>query len=172
MKTKPLLIVSAFFLLFFSFMASLDAQVIERRVYRPLKPNYQLRKPVLLRPDLLIVDQVLQYRQNGKRYIAIRVANKGNLKAAPNLLELRVSWRVDYEHWSRVERFQSYLVPELAPNAQYTIRYAIPDHEIHTNEGFGSDNISLRYFADQEKRIAEQDELNNIRTFYLPVLRN
>lgn len=57
------------------------------------------------------------YQQNGTRFIAVKVKNKSNLQAASNLLELRVSWRVDYEHWTTQKRSKNYVIPPLAPGA-------------------------------------------------------
>lgn len=176
MKTiAPFLSILLFFVLSLTGYASVQAQVYHPTIRKaPIRkvPGPVLRKPVLLRADLVMVESMQTYQQNGIRFIAVKVKNQGNLQAAANLLELRVSWRVDYEHWSMQELFKDYIIPPLAPGAQYTIHYAIPDHQISTNEGFGSNNISFRFFADKQKKIPESVEYNNVRTYYIPVLRD
>ena len=174
MKTTHFLILSFFLSLFVFCCTPVHAQIYRTPKYTQLKkaPNIHIKKPVLLKPDLIVVDQINNYRQNGRRYVAVRVKNIGNVQTATHRVELRTSWRIDYEHWTTVERFTNFRVPGLAPNAQFTIRYCIPDHEIHTNEGFGSNSVSLRFFTDRPNQISELSESNNIRTFYVPVLRD
>lgn len=174
MKTTPLIISSFFFCLFLLSTSSLQAQRYQK-INRPIQVQPikdRLVTPVMLRPDLVILDQFVLTPSNGHRYIYVKVANVGNLQSAPHSVELRTSWRVDYEHWTTVERFVNFPIPKLAPGASYNIGYRIPDNEIHTNEGFGSNNISFRFFTDKPKNILESQENNNIRTFYAPVLRN
>lgn len=151
------------------------AQDIQRYKY-PVKINKKLpdnlKKVTLLRPDLVVLSNFQVVLVNGRRCLVGYVKNIGNAPSIANNTQIRISWRVDYEHWSSQERFVNKYVPVLAPGKVHKIQFFVPDHVIRSNEGFGSNHVSFRYFVDNQKRVLESKENNNIRTHALPILRN
>lgn len=129
-------------------------------------------KPTLLRPDLVVLNNFQTVIINGRRCLVGYVKNVGNATSKSNNAEIRISWRVDHERWTSQERFVNKYIPALAPGSAHKIQFYVPDHEIRSNEGFGSSNVSFRYFADNRKVVSESLENNNVRSYYLPILRN
>ena len=139
---------------------------------KPIKVNPRILKPVILKSDLTVLENIRLVTQNGRRYLYADVKNVGNVNANRSRLELKIRWRVDYEHWSTVERTRNYTIPLLKPGYKHTLCVSVPDHEIRTNEGFGSNHASFSFRADAPNQILELKENNNVRTKHVPVLRN
>lgn len=165
-----------FVLLVLCFVTQLSfAQNIQRYKY-PIKGKNtfprKIIKPTLLRPDLVVLSNFQVATINGRRCLVGYVKNVGNATSKANNTEIRISWRVDHERWTSQERFVNKYIPALAPGRTHKIQFYVPDHEIRSNEGFGSNHVSFRYFADNRKVVSESLENNNIRTYALPILRN
>ena len=136
-------------------------------------PKYKLLKPiVIMKPDLTVLNNIRLVHNNGKRYLYADVKNIGNLKSNKNSLQLRISWRVDHESFTNVERFKNYSVPYLNPGQKHTLCVLIPDNEIHSNEGYGSNSASFRFFADRSNVVSESVENNNMKYKLVPILRD
>lgn len=151
------------------------AQQIQRyklptKVYKPVPRK--IIKPTLLRPDLVVLNNFQAVVINGRRCLVGYVKNVGNASSKASNTEIRISWRVDHEHWTSQERFVNKYVPALAPGKVHKIQFYVPDHQIHSNEGFGSSHVSFRYFADNRKVVFESAENNNITSYSLPILRD
>ncbi len=138
---------------------------------KPIKVNPKLIKPIILKSDLTVVDNIRLVTQNGRRYLYAEVKNIGNINANRSRLQLKIRWRVDYEQFTNVERTRNYTIPALRPGQQHTLCVSVPDHEIRTNEGFGSNHAAFYFRADAPNQIAEIKENNNTKTKHIPVLR-
>jgi hypothetical protein len=165
-----------FVLLVLCFVTQLSfGQVIQKfkyppRIQKPLSKT--IIKPTLLRADLVVLNGFQTVNINGRRCLVGYVKNVGSLASRANNTEIRISWRVDHEHWTAQERFVNRYIPALAPGAVHKVQFYVPDHEIRSNEGYGSNHVSFRYFVDNRKVVAESVETNNIRSHSLPILRN
>ncbi|MEM6377201.1 MAG: CARDB domain-containing protein [Bacteroidota bacterium] len=124
----------------------------------------------LTRPDLVVLNNFQMVMVNGRRCLVGYVKNIGNASSIANNTEIRISWRVDYEHWTTQERFVNKYVPPLAPGKVHKIQFFVPDHAISSNQPYGSKHVSFRYFVDNQKKVFESLENNNIRSHYLPIL--
>lgn len=140
---------------------------------QPVKINPAiLKKPVLLRADMTMVDQTLfsSNASSGARYLKVWVKNSGNLQSGATILKVKYSWRVDHESFTQRTLNYQYTVPGLPANGTYGIWVRIPDWEISSNEGFGSSHVSIRFEADGTNVIAESNEGNNRLYTSLPIL--
>jgi len=167
----------------FLILTLLTVQTTYAQRYRNVKPNWtsnnkiQLKnpkiiKPVLLKPDLVVEQNVQLVTQNGKRYLYTHVKNIGNYRSNANNMELRISWRVDHESFTNVSRIQNYAVKALNPGQVRTFCILVNDDDIHSNEGFGSANASFRFKVDSGQAVNESKEDNNLRYKYVPIIQN
>lgn len=129
-------------------------------------------KPTLLRPDLVVLNNFQTININGRRCLVAYVKNVGQASSRAHNTKIRISWRVDYEHWTNQERVINKSIPALAPGQAHRIQFYVPDHQIQSNEGFGSNHVSFHYFADDRKVVSESVENNNITRYSLPILRD
>ena len=137
--------------------------------YRP-QVVQKIKTPVLqLRPDL-VAEHQSNVLINGKRYMNVRVRNIGNVQAAASTLVARFHWRVDYESWSQVTKEFPWQLGLIDAGGSRTICIPVPDDIIHSNEGYGSTNVSIRLTADGPQQIAELSETNNAADLSLPIL--
>jgi hypothetical protein len=136
--------------------------------------NVVVANPSLLMvlPDLLITENIVVFTNpSGARILRMYVKNAGAYKSSPCVLQIKYSWRIDHESFSAREIIHNANVPQLEAGEMKMIEAVIPDGQIRSNEGYGSNNVSIWMKVDIDQQVKEKKEDNNQQLKSVPILR-
>ena len=122
------------------------------------------------KPDLDILNNVVVFTSGGQRKVRIYVKNIGSVRSNACNLKTTYRWRVDHESWTNMELHKNYGIRSLEPGQSTRIDMPIPDDDIQSNEGFGSNYVSISFLADSNREILELSEQNNTASKSAPIL--
>lgn len=132
---------------------------------------------VLKRCDLVLRETQISLttNANGARQFNVVIRNEGHKASVMCKLRITYSWRMDHEPASAREIVREVTIPAIAYQEGHAPYYAyltigLPDSEIHSNKGFGSANVSVRFEADADKKNMEESEDNNSAGKSVPIL--